>query len=141
LQHDARVCWAGQFQPVPVVLCHFCGLFLCRRPSSGLSILIALCAQGAHHLPRAPPLGSRVPVLVSIVPTGRFSSYVTSVKHGLVSRLANFRLVLLLWRRSQLCRQLFSLVVHFRGLWDFFPASFKFLGLEAGLLAHPWSPF
>ena len=26
LQHDARVCWAGQFQPVSVVLCCLCGL-------------------------------------------------------------------------------------------------------------------
>jgi len=99
---------------------------LCHRPSSGLSILVALCAQGAHHLPWAPPLGSRVPVLVGIVPTGRFSSCVTSVKRGLVSCLASFCLVLLLWWCSQLCRQHFSLAVHFRGLWDFFLASLSF---------------
>jgi len=106
------------------VVCVVC--VLCRRPSLGLTILIALCANGAQRLPRVPPLGSRVSVLVGIVPTGRFSSCVTSVKHGSVSCLASFRLVVLLWRCSQLCRQLFSLAVHFRGLWDFFPASLSF---------------
>ena len=42
----------------------FLWCLLCRRPSSVLDVLVALCAQEAYQVPWMPSLGPQMPVLI-----------------------------------------------------------------------------